>query len=171
MSMLEELRSLLKGLTKPKFGSCIIHKTKGFYKIITDSKTTAGFFLGGEPVFLVSIDNVEDLQKCIFQSLVSSKSGVPVPKREDYKLGDRELCKKIGEVSYSSLYKSSNTLSLRLNEDELILTPLKYYNPKKPSQGLVDVDEDICLIKDPFNKKDEVTSLVIKLLEKDYKLI
>lgn len=171
MGKIEELRSILKQFNKPKFGSCVIHKTSKFYKIITDSKTVAGFFLAGEPVFLVSIDNVEDLQKCIFQSLVSSKSGIPVPNREDYKLIDRDLCKKIGEVSYTSLYKSSNTLSLRLSENELLLTPLKYYNPKRPSQGLVDVVEDSSLIKDPFNKKDEVTSLVIKLLEKDYKLI
>jgi hypothetical protein len=171
MGKLQELWSLLKQRNKPKFGSCVIHKTSNFYKIITDSKTTAGFFLAGEPVFVVSLENVEELQRCIFESLVSSKSGVPVPSQEEYKIGDRELCKKIGEISYTSLYKSSNTLSLRFNENELQLTPLKYYNPKKPSQGLVDVFEDSCSIKDPFNKKDEVTSLVIKLLEKDYKLM
>jgi hypothetical protein len=170
MINLEWAKSLFTRFSKPKFGQCIIHKTNRFYKIITDSKTKAGFLLGGDPVFLVEVDNVKELENSIFESLLSSKSGVPVPSQEGYKIGEKDLCKKLGETSFTALYKGSNALSVSFENNELKLIPLKYYNPLKASQGLVDVTEDAQLIVDPFNNKEQVTSLVIQLLEKDYRL-
>ena len=156
-------------MTNPKVHSCSIYKTNDYYKIVTESETTVKYFLGGEPVFLVSVNSFEQLQKSIFESLYSSKLGVPTPSLDELKIHNTNLLKKIKETSYTSLYKKCNSVSLRVNKDVLNIAPMKFYNVLKPSKGLVPVMDDIVLISDPFNKKNEVTSAIVQLLEKDYR--
>lgn len=149
--------------------ACNIYKTKDFYKIITESETEDGFLLSGDPVFLVSIeDNSIDLTNAIFNSLKSSRTNVPTPKREQYPILEKEIMKKIKEKSYTSLYKTSNSASLRLEEGTLKIWPLKFFNPARPGDGLVLVEEDKFEIPDAENNKEEVVKAITEILNRKY---
>ena len=161
---------IFKRKDHPVIKACLIYKKDNCYKIVTQSETKAGFLLSVEPIFIVQVNSpIEELELALFQSLNSSKKNIPVPKREEYPLLEKEELMKLKEKSYNSLYKTSNSCDLRLENNILKIFPEKFYNPKKPSQGLVFVEEDMFEIDDPENHKKEVVTKVMELLEKDYK--
>lgn len=83
----------------------------------------------------------------------------------------KETLKKMQVKSYPSLYKTSNSCTLHLENNILKIYPEKYYNPKKPSQGLDYVEEDMVEMEYSIDKEREITLKILEILEKDYKNI
>lgn len=149
-------------------GACNIFKTKNQYKIITESETEDGFLLGGDPVFVISENDVAKLKAAVFESLRSSRRNVPTPKRDQYSVFEKYIMSKVKEKSYTALYKESTRASLRLDGDVLKIWPLKFLTPGKPNNGLALVEEDVIEIGNAPNRMDEVTSSIIDILNKKY---
>lgn len=58
---------------------------------------------------------------------------------------------------------------MRLDNGNIRIYPEKYYNPQKPCQGLVSVEEDMIEITNAENKREEVTSDIIEILNRKYR--
>lgn len=153
-------------------GASLIFKTKDSYKIITESRTKAGFLLSGEPVFIIPLDSpLDSLEFAMFESLRNSKKNVPVPKRDEYHVIEKKIVQKINEKSYNSLYKKANGCSIRCENESVKIFPLKFFNPNRPSQGLDLVEEDMFEIQNFEDNKRKITEKVIELLKKNYKTV
>ena len=150
--------------------ACNVYKTKDYYKVVTWSQTVDGFWLSSEPVFLIPVtDAPGSLMTAVFESLKGSITGVPTPDREDYPVREKDLMKKLQEKNYAALYMNSSSCDVRMEKGTIEIHPEKYHNPKKTKEGLVWVEGDVVQIRDAENKKEEVISALIELLDRKYR--
>jgi hypothetical protein len=88
-----------------------------------DSKTTAGLWVGGEPVSSSDPGNLIDLGRAILSALAGSKEGVPHPSI----WGDTTafLRKCAGAKSFRAFFGSARYVSIELRDDRVTFTPFQ----------------------------------------------
>lgn len=122
--------------------SCIIYKVENYYKIVTQFKTEAGYFLSYLPVYLLDIECSDlDFEKYVFESLNISKKILSTPKRNEFPKITKEVLNAMKEKSYVSLYKNSISCDIQYDKGKITIYPNKFFNANIPSQGLVWVEE------------------------------
>lgn len=114
-----------------------IFLTKREYKITTMYRLELGSYILSEPVLIVSNKcSNEELTKSIHEALNLSKQ--LFGKEEDkYRIGSKELLKRLKESSFNKLYQNSSSCSVFIEESKIIIEPYEYQGK---NQGL-EVDE------------------------------
>ena len=74
---------------------------------------------------------------------------------------------KIGQPSFNSFYKNSNSCSIRLEMDKIKVWPVKFSTPGKPSDGLVPVENELFEVKYEKASEKIFTAKIIEILQKD----
>lgn len=152
-------------------GSCKIYKTKKEYIIVTSSKTEDWIWVADDPIFRVPIANEDSkLIEFVFKALNSSRFDVPNVSIDDVPNWQNETLKKMGQKSYTDLYKKSNSCRVDRDEKGIIgIFPYKPYTPGKLSSGLTVVDEGIVEVNTNITPLHELEMILINVLNRDYK--
>ncbi len=145
---------------------CSLYKTETEYKIVTDSETDIGLFIGDEPVFILPIiSDIENIKNAIFECLNSSRKGIYTPKVDEGSEWQKWRLKKLKEKSFVGLERRSNYVGLELEKNTLNICPGKYI----PREGFETVEKDVVKIEYSQDKEIEITERIIEMLKVDYK--
>ena len=152
-------------------GSCTVYKTDKEYIIVTSSKTEDWIWVADEPIFRVPVQNKNSkLIEAILEALRSSKIDIPNIPVGNYSIRDKETLKKMGQSSYKTLYKKSNSCSVSGDENGIVrISPYKPYIPGDFSSGLVVVKEGVVKVDMNDTSIPELESILIDILNQDYK--
>lgn len=157
--ILETIARFLCGDTikKEKYmKACEIYKTSKELKIATMYKTDAGWYISDEPVFILSIDSSkEELLESISQAISASKL-INNPSNYSSKL----LLQKLKEKSFKTLYQSSVSCSLYIEDNNAKIEPMIYSEKYK----CLEPDENRVIKLQNFTK-DELMNEIYKILE------
>lgn len=143
--------------------SCTIYKTNKNYIVVTESTSDIGLGIIDDPIYTLPLDvSIDEFQKKLFECLSKSKTGVSTPKNNEWASWEKDQLLKMGQRSFTTLYKNSNSCQVSLDGNVLIISPYKYYDPNRPKDGL-------CLLQDAEIKIDfssvAKTEIIIKLIE------
>lgn len=142
--------------------ACVIYKTRTNYKIITESIADIGLLISDDPFFILPITSgIEDIKNAIWNSLNSSRSGISIPKRNDWPLWQKDQLKKMNEKSFPDLYKNSTSCELRIEDRIATIYPYQYINPKN---GLEVIEDDIVNFNYSKDTELEITLKIIEIL-------
>ncbi len=152
--------------------ACTVYKTDKEYLIVTTSKTEDWIWVEDEPIFRVLIEDKDNkLIEAVFEALKSSKVEIPNIPVENILTRQKEILKKMGQKSYTSLYKKSNSCSVSRDENDMVkISPYKPYMPGKFSSGLVVVSEGVVKVNMSVIPVSELERLLIDILSHDYKM-
>jgi hypothetical protein len=149
--------------------TCTVYKTSKNYIITTESLATIGLRIGDDPTYVLSIDsNIDEFRKKMFDSLNSSRVGIYTPKRDEWASWEKEQLLKMGQKSYITLYKISNSCHIILDKNEITIQPYKYCEYNRPRSGLCPVKEAEIKI-DAETDKNEIINKIIEVLNVSYK--
>jgi hypothetical protein len=152
-------------------GSCTVYKTDKEYIIVTSSKTKDWIWVDDEPIFRVPIENrgsklIED----VLETLKNSRVDIPNIPVKDMPIFQKKNLKEMGQKSYPSLYKKSNSCSVSEDENGIVtISPYKPYKPGKFSSGLVVANEGVVKVDMNVTAIHELESILIDALNQDYK--
>jgi len=144
--------------------SCTIYKTfKNEYKIVSQCETTAGYLLDVTPVYILSTNcSDEDLLSTILKALSNSAKTVKAPDRSEFPLIQKKLLADLKEKSFSKLYVTSSSCSIRVEGNIMSVYPNQLMTEGQPKDGLVWVEEDKVVIEE---NAVNVDTLVLKVKE------
>ncbi|MBP4140041.1 contact-dependent growth inhibition system immunity protein [Flavobacterium geliluteum] len=143
--------------------TCNVYKTDKSYIVVTESTSDIGLGIIDDPIYTLPLDvSIDEFQKKLFECLSKSKTGISTPKKNDWASWEKDHLLKMGQRSFATLYKNSNSCQVSLDGNVLIISPYKYYDPNRPKDGL-------CLVKEAEIKIDfssvVKTEIIIKLIE------
>lgn len=151
-------------------GVCNIYKTNNSYKIITQVKVEAGYYLDCEPVFILPLSCSRlDFGNKVIKSLKQSKRTFKEPTREEFPSYQKSVLSKIKEKSYLNLYKNSSSCNLSLENNILRIYPEKFFDDKKPNSGLILIETDMKEIFDVEKNLERLAEVTMNLLNKKYR--
>lgn len=96
-------------------------KTDTEIKIYPESKNELGLWIAHPPCFVVSINDVRNIESVINIALQYSNSGVSVTEETA-----KNVLKEMRIKSWNILYKSHRIISFSLTEKKIIVTPFVY---------------------------------------------
>jgi hypothetical protein len=130
--------------------SCIIYKTfKNEYKIVTQSKSIAGYLLAVSPVYILSTSCTDDvLLSTILKALNNSTENVKAPDRNEFPLIQKQMLSDLKEKSFPKLYINSTSCEIRLENKVMNIYPNKLLTEGQPKDGLYWVEEDKIMIEE-----------------------
>lgn len=131
-----------------------LHKVGDKYKILTHYKLDSGSYISSDPIFIVNMNEEEELISAIKSALESSKE-LSEDEEDDYWLGNL-LLKKIKESSFNKLYSRSLSCMISLEGKCVKITKLNFLGNNK---GL-ERDEE----------KSVITDYKLENLDIDFKL-
>ena len=150
--------------------SCTIYKTNKNYIIVTQSICDIGARITDDPIYVIPVEtNIEELREKVFDSLNNSRTDVYTPKRDEWSLFEKRDLEKMGQKSFITLYKNSNSCNLALENDILTIQPDQYCEPNKPKSGLCSVKEAAIQINLINTDKTEIMKILIEMLSVSYK--
>lgn len=91
------------------------------------SQTTTGIWIAFGPVFSCEIDNVEELTRIVRAAFEFSRSGVPQPRKEDWKNIQRPILDAVGAKNWASLAKNARAVGLECEECIIKMIPSYEY--------------------------------------------
>lgn len=136
-----------------------VYKTRKHYVIITAYKTESTMLLS-DPVYILSLDTTaEELAKVISDGLAHSRSISET--EENIFRSNNKLLKKMKERSWSNLYKTSKSCTIKIDNNEITIEP---WILSGTLRGLVQDEERA--VKLDFSKSNymDVAQVVIDLL-------
>ncbi len=136
-----------------------VDKTRKHYVIITAYKTESTWLLS-DPVYILSLDTTaEELAKVISDGLAHSRSISET--EENIFRSNNKLLKKMKERSWSNLYKTSKSCTIKIDNNEITIEP---WILSGTLRGLVQDEERA--VKLEFSKSNymDVAQVVIDLL-------
>ncbi len=150
---------------------CTVYKTDKEYIIVTTSKTEDWIWVTDDPIFRVLVKNENnDLIEAVFKALESSRIDIPNIPMEDKVAWQEKNLKKMGQKSYTSLYKKSNSCSVSRDENGMVtISPYKPYTPGKFSSGLTVAKEGVVEVDMNVTSIPKLESILIDVLNQDYK--
>jgi hypothetical protein len=101
-----------------------------------DSKTTAGLWVGGEPVSSCDPGNPIELGRAILSALAASREGVPHPSIWGDTTAPLRKC--AGAKSSRAFFGSARHVSIELRNDRVTFTPYQNLGPRdgyRPIKG------------------------------------
>lgn len=149
---------------------CQVYKTGKEYIITTLSKTVDGIWTKDGPIYRVLVENtVSNLIQAVFSGLKSSRLNIPNIPRENKPTLEKNILKEMGQKSFKSLYKNSNSCTISRDEDDIItISPYKPYIPGDFS-GLVVAKEGVVQVDMNVTSIPELENKLIDVLNQDYK--
>jgi len=144
--------------------SCIIYKTLNKeYKIVTQSKTTAGYLLAVPPVFIVPTNCLDEtLLSSVMMALNNSTSGVKAPDRTEFPSIQKQILSELKEKSFSKLYLGSTSCEIRVENNNMTIYPNRLMTEGEPKNGLVWIRDRRSLIEEyPLNQN----TIILKIHE------
>jgi hypothetical protein len=150
---------------------CHVYKTDKEYLIVTYSKTEDGIWVADEPISRVPVENKDNkLIDAVLEALNSSRLEIPNIPIEDVPIWQKQTLKKMGQKSYTSLYKKSNSCSVNRDENGIIkISPYKPYTPGNFSSGLVVAKEGVVKVDMNVTSVSVLERMLIDILNHDYK--
>ncbi len=136
-----------------------VYKTRKHYVIITAYKTESTMLLS-DPVYILSLDTAaEELAKVISDGLAHSRSISET--EENIFRSNNKLLEKMKERSWSNLYKTSKSCTIKIDNNEITIEP---WILSDTLRGLVQDEERA--VKLEFSKSNymDVAQVVIDLL-------
>ncbi len=136
-----------------------VDKTRKHYVIITAYKTESTWLLS-DPVYILSLDTTaEELAKVISDGLAHSRSISET--EENIFRSNNKLLEKMKEKSWSNLYKTSKSCTIKIDNNEITIEP---WILSGTLRGLVQDEERA--VKLEFSKSNymDVAQVVIDLL-------
>ncbi|MBX2922743.1 MAG: hypothetical protein KF746_11165 [Chitinophagaceae bacterium] len=149
---------------------CQVYKTNKEYIIVTKSQTKDWIWVTDEPILRVAVaDSDSKLIEAILKALKSSRTNIPNISVEKKPLLEKETLKKMGQKSYTDLYKKSNSCSITRDKNGIItISPYKPYTPGKFS-SLAVAEEGVVQVDMSVTDVSELEDILIEVLEHDYK--
>lgn len=150
--------------------SCTIYKTsKNEYKIVSQCETTAGYLLDVIPVYILPTKcSDEDFLSTILKALSNSQKKVKAPDRGDFPMIQKNLLSDLKEKSFSKLYLSSTSCSIRVENKVIMIYPNKLLSEGRPEDGLSWVEEEKIVIEENPRYFDILIFKLKELLTREY---
>jgi hypothetical protein len=147
-----------------------VYKTlKNEFKIVTQSKTTAGYLIYVLPVYVIpAISSDEILLSTVIKALDNSTDGMKAPERSDFPKIQRDILSQLKEKSFNKLYSNSTSCNLRVENGAMKIYPNKLVTDGPSKGGLVWVEEDKVTIEDSEKNHDLVIFTIRKILDHKY---
>ena len=145
---------------------CYIYQTKKEFIIVTNSESVEGITISDEPIFVLPIDIETDLflQK-VKIALNSSRYDVIRPPREKCKERERFLLDKMGQKSFSKLYRTSCSCCIKDYGEKTTITPYIYYDKSRPGWALKEYNDEKIEIRNKDCSDSLLFSSIIEALE------
>lgn len=140
-----------------------IYLSKEHYKVLTMYRLESWSYIISEPIYILP-DNIEkkELSSKIFNALESSCE-LSESEEDKYRLGNKELLKRMKESSFNKLYGSSKSCSVDLKDNLVTVTPQKYLGK---GAGLEEEVGQALKLNYNGENKNEIVTEITRLLER-----
>src|SRR5574344_583288 len=96
-------------------------KTETEIKIYPESKNELGLWIAHPPCFIISVNDLQNIENMMNEALQYSNSGVPVTNETT-----KNVLIGLNVKSWNTLYISRKIIIFSLSEKEIIITPFVY---------------------------------------------